>query len=339
MSQHHLYEANINSNFKGLPQDAYLLHALNTLPADRDFILHVESTLLNSLFKHGKYHETLNGLNSYFRMLVHRVTRYYRLERMADKAMRSVTVFRPNGNYVKPLVRLLELVEPEAIEPPTEKKIQITKTAPFPVQKMTIMKRLSPIQDNHMRISASSIPAKSLEERAKEYETVRARIFENLKEEEDDTLMREEIEMPTNDDNTNDLDHSMEESSQALHSDIVHFQGWQDIDAIKPFIPSKQAVRTVVGHPNGEEFDFASIWVPQHIFVIFNLPTDEDALRGIKSRCKKNHCKLHAEAGSDIGLLIFNYVVAETSQYVSELMGLLCTRWCPFYLPEPPETS
>lgn len=228
-----LSQVNKQSNLPNLKIDAILLHSLNTSPNDRDFVLRVEAHLFSRLFRHEEGEVTFYDLNSYYRMLVHRVTRYYDLERIADSVLRTVTVFRPLDGYERPIVKLADLVEPDAICPPETSPA--TRPSPSPsnmnavvgaMPKLTIMKR-NPAAETFNK-EPSSAPVKSLEEREREYEAARARIFqqESVPDEDNSTVS------PT----MTTTETEPQSSTVNDEEEVIHFRGWKDIDAIKPFI-------------------------------------------------------------------------------------------------------
>lgn len=328
-----LQETNAISNFPSLKVDAFLLNALNSSLSDRDFVVRVETHILSRLFKHCEDEVTFYDLNSYFRMLVHRVTRYYELERTADCVLRTVTVYRPpsSPHYRQPIVKLAEFVEPQAHGPPTE--LKVTPSPPAAPQKLTIMKRSATAEP--MAKEAVAIPVRTLEEREREYEAVRARIFHS----EEETASAAEFSALSQStvEETNLGKVAVADAERDY--EVVHFKGWKDIDAIKPFIPAIIPAADPIGifvEAVEGEFDFSAIWVPQHIFTVKFLPIDEVALRQIKAKCKRRHCRLHPQSDATRGILLFTYRVGESDAQISDMLGLECERWRPFFLPEPP---
>lgn len=326
------------TNFPELQIDAFLLNALNYSPTDREFIIRAESHIITCLFRQGEQFAHFTNLNSYFRMLVHRITRYYRLRRLADSFYRTVTVFRPmDSNYHKPLVKLIELVEPDATcPPPLERKSptstttattftantpNATNTSPANATatgvKMTIMRRETP-GNNIEAPLVTNQAGKTLEEREREYEKARARIFDEI-DREGGSLTEPAFGNGT--------------SSQAImtipstEEETIHFKGWSNVDAIRPFVPGPQSLESDIEQ---DQFDFLSVWVPQHVFVALNF----DAPETFKNRCKNHSCK--ALFMGSVALLLFKYRVGESEEIISKMIGADCERWRPSFLPEPP---
>lgn len=373
---------NAKSNFSHLTVDAHLLTALTSSPKDRLFILQTESRILSLLRRHRPSTEStlhFQDLNSYYRMLVHRVVRFYGLERTADSVGRSVTVYKPQSTYVRPLVKLFELLEPASAVPPEEGAGGSEESsAGASKAKFTIMKRNAG-ESGLVRATRAEKPSKTLEERERAYEEARARIFEAFVEAEtgvEQQLVRAEEPVAAAATKDKEPDSRTEADPrtgsraepwtdsgpeppaadplllllQDSREDVVQFSGWKNIDAIPPFIPA-----ALLAHPPGGDarsgpgeegehdpydIDFESIWIPQHVFVAFNIPAataDASALRALKARCKRHHCKLLSTEDADTGLLLFTYRVGETEERIGGKLGLRVERWRPRYFPEPPQ--
>jgi hypothetical protein len=259
-------------------------------------------------------------LNSYYRMLVHRVARYYDLQRIADSFGRKVVVFRPPIAHSRPLLKLSDFVEPVACVPPEDEE------QPIAQPKFTIMKRTVTLGEIPMERSV--LPQKTLEEREREYEAARARIFANI----------EELELSQTDEQlittipvvgNSEEDHAVE----VENADKVYFQGWKNVDEIRPFIPARIQPIQTAGMGN---FDFDSVWIPQHIFVVTRLPKEETVLKSFKGKCKRRHCRIHLPPNSSSGLLVFSYKVGISPAQLSDSLGLPCHLWRPYFYCEPP---
>lgn len=327
-------QAIATTNFPELPIDAILLHSLNSSVADRDFILRAEAYILTCLFKNGLASANFSDLNSYYRMLVHRITRYYRLERMADGFQRTVIVFRPlSPTYRKPIVKLADLVEPEVAHTPTittsvNRPVPSTSISPAP--KMTIMRRSTASNSSAEAAtnSSSTSASRTLEEREREYEQVRARIFDEI-----------ERDANHNDDQLDDYDALRETKRQMLsdndnytgpEDEMVHFQGWRNIDAIRPFVPT--AISSANDIEEGiQEFDFSTIWIPQHVSIAV---VSEIAVEEFKLQCKQHNCKPFVMG--QLAFLLFKCRIEDNLESISSLIGSPCERWRPNFLPEPP---
>lgn len=318
-----------DANFPDLLVDAHLLAALNSSPRDRDFIIRVEGRLLALLIKGTEAEVSFTDLNSYYRMLVHRVTRYYDLQRTADPIQRSVTVYRPPSAHPKPLLKLADLVEPESVAPPED------DSRPPPQVKFTIMKREAVLEEQNPTMTRIT-STRTLAEREAEYERVRARIFWGSEEGEEGDSVEAKVQAPPSTGISSLMNNEMVSSDE-----IVQFQGWQDIEAIKPFIPSIISSEEPIRRTTDEEepFNFASVWVPQHIWVITSLPLDEASLKSLKSKCRRKHCKMYRKEKSTSSLLLFSYRVGETSEELTSALGVPCQKWQPRYYIEPPNTS
>lgn len=393
------------TNFPSLAVDAYLLQAINggTL-GDRDFILRMEATLLTRLYRRGEPVLTIDDLNSYRRMLLHRVARYYGLERLADSAQRTVTVFKaPNGQERVPL-KLSDMVEPEALEPPSEEckggavegggpegrsKDGNGASSITTVKRMVIMRRSTrqaePVGRAHPPSgpppSLTSSTQRSLEERERAYEEARARIFKGHSDSSDNTAQDEapaegeqrprqpQSSLPTSPSYMVTAERGQLARDRQTTSSI-HFEGWKDLDAIRPFIPASVVSATsvtaaaVTNIPSSgsssssssspsppppppsslssllpqDAPNCGSIWVPQHIFVLEHVPMDDPgALKKLKALCRRHHCKLVTSASdTSRALLLFSYQVGKSEEELESLLGRPCARWRPLYLPEPP---
>lgn len=338
-------EANNLSNYGDVAVDAYLLNALNMSPKDRPFILKTESTLINAFLRSSSTEMLVDfpELNSYYRMLVHRVARYYDLEHTADSEMRSVTVWRPRAGKERPVIKLSDMVEPSTDCPPS---VPVSGDAKSSTPKFTIMKRSSPASNYSNPASSQPKGSLSLEEREKQYELARARIFKDLEEsrllEDDDGKIVEsfarlkvtfEVPSVATDNSVPPL--SPDEIPASI-MDQVSFSGWKNVDQIKPFIPVNSARKD---EPTSEDsFDFGAVWIPQHVWVVSPIPTTESLLKTLKQKIKKNHGKLYVNEQGDraSGIVLFAYRTAETEQDMSNLLGVACERWKPTFLPEPP---
>lgn len=316
------------SNFDDFIVDAYLLNALNNSKSDREFILRIEAQLVHGLLRNSSVESQVEftELNSYYRMLVHRVARYYDLQRTADSILRTVSVWRPPSSHPKPLLKLSELVEPDSSIPPEE-----TINSTLTTKKFIIMKRTTSCGTHPCKVKAT-IPTKTFEEREKEYEAARARIFEDFKETEIKDSEPVITPLQTIKPKVRTL------SPLVIDQDeVVEFQGWRDVDSIKPFVPSLSINILPKDSKPLEVFDFESIWIPQHVFVVNGLPKDDLLLKSLKSKCKTRHAKLYCEKNSSSGLLVFSYKVSTTEEdHLSTNLGLVCTRWKPQYFTEPP---
>lgn len=386
---------NEQSNFSELWVDAYLLSALNTSPKDRAFILRVETQLL-ALFRGLAEEVAFEELNSYLRMLVHRVARYYDLERTADSAHRTVKVWAPSGDQPRPLLKLADLVEPAFTTPPERDTASPLGTRPVTAaataaKKVTIMKRADPMQrpadlepgkttaaaaaGTTSSPSAATTTTRTLEERERAYEEARQRIFDSFQALE--LSDRSGPRSPVMEGGGGGVSPAADEGSSAVATradpgDVIHFGGWKDIDSIKPFIPDKYPPAVAADHhhyhcrpeatlspesrlcpppsylqqqptsspplplPEGAEcFDFASVWIPQHIFVVRGIPTDKDSLKLFKGRCKRRHCRYHGAPGATSGILLFTYRVGDTEEQLQSRFGVPVEAWRPSFLPEP----
>jgi hypothetical protein len=124
----------------------------------------------------------------------------------------------------------------------------------------------------------------------------------------------------------------------------VQFRGWKDvdIDSIAPFVPleptepSKSFGTAEVAAAQNDSFDFCTVWIPQHIYVLQGIPSDEAAVKSLKSKCKRRHAKLYISEGAHSGLLVFAYKVGRPPLEVSNLIGSCCAIWKPQYFSEPP---
>ncbi|PJF17008.1 hypothetical protein PSACC_03179 [Paramicrosporidium saccamoebae] len=287
----------VECNYKDLTVDAYLLTALNGSSKDREFILRIETQIVGTLFRGSEAEVTFCDLNSYYRMLVHRITRYYDLQRTADSLERTVTVYRPFSGHARPLLKLADLAEPEWSVPPEPGQKAVA------LQKFTIMKRENATEQTV--VAKPTANAKSLAEREEQYEIARARIFQNFNDKK--TLPQAKVKPVAHEDES------------TTDGEIVQFRGWKDvdIDAIEPFVPlepSEPSKPSQLFGPSGttaaiqnDHFDFYTGWIPQHIYVLEGIPPDEAAAKSLRSKCKRRHARLYFSKGAQSGLLVFTY--------------------------------
>lgn len=322
------------SNFDSLPIDAYLLQALNSSMKDREFILQVERRILQ-LLRGSNDHLLFEQLNSFWRMLVHRVTRFYRLERIVSPGTNVLTIWKPPRDYKRPLLKLSDLVEPQDVSPPQAECPKVSERPPS--QKIRILKRDEEKESPDAKEKANrkvEPPVRSLRERELEYEEAKARIFSSFKEEGDivnslsNTLELHGIR------ETLPPEGDQDDNVPGNEKDVIHFQGWKDIDKIEPFIPTyDRAVRPAVTSEIPSFVD--KICIPDHILVVEGVSSERD-IKALKSRCKQNHCKLCIADDATCGLLVFSYRVGSSQEELACTFGFNIKRWRPYFLPEPP---
>ncbi|KAI8581518.1 hypothetical protein K450DRAFT_231688 [Umbelopsis ramanniana AG] len=158
--------------------DAVILAALRK-PQDRIFLLKLDLEFENFINNPQRVRLDFPQMNSYQRLIVHRVATYFKLTHLFDPVRRSIYLCK-NVSTEIPVVRFSDLIEKEE-EPIT--------TAP----KFQIMRRLSsgrghrkgdvsPSDSNLSSDSKSALDRKqmTLEERKVAYEEARARIFQDF---------------------------------------------------------------------------------------------------------------------------------------------------------------
>lgn len=158
--------------------DAVILAALRK-PQDRIFLLKLDLEFESFINNPQRVRLDFPQMNSYHRLIVHRVATYFKLTHLFDPVRRSIYLCK-NVSTEIPVVRFSDLIEKEE-EPIT--------TAP----KFQIMRRLSsgrghrkgdisPADSNLSGDSKSALDRKqmTLEERKVAYEEARARIFQDF---------------------------------------------------------------------------------------------------------------------------------------------------------------
>lgn len=327
------------SNFDGLPIDAYLLQALNSSMKDREFILQAERRILQFL-KGSEEHLSFEQLNSFWRMLVHRVTRFYGLERIVIPGTNTLTIWRPAQDYKRPLLKLSDLVEPREILPPQPESPSKASEKPLS-QKIRILKRDEEKRSLDVKEKSNNKgreqPVRSFEERELEYEEVKARIFSSFKEEAIVDSLSNAMELHTVEETfpPEKVQHD-DNGSKNNDKDVIHFQGWKDIDKIKPFIPTYEPEVQPTAASDLSVTNFLDkVCVPDHILVVDGVSSERD-VKSLKSKCKQSHCKLVIANNARSGLLVFTYRVCSSREELISTFGFSIRRWRPCFLPEPP---
>jgi hypothetical protein len=194
-----------------LPQmDGLLLQALNNRddPEKRDarFIVSVERQCRRHLFALNDKNDQTTGLvgsldlprlNSYHRMLVHRVARYYGLQHYVHPESKCLSLYKPHPDAPCPPLHLETMIEPES---PAGLKEEAPKREP--IKKFRILKRPSHVESGPITgdtKKASDGDAKKLFlKREDEYARIRERLFEGIDEDEcDDFDSDRPVVMPT----------------------------------------------------------------------------------------------------------------------------------------------
>jgi hypothetical protein len=174
--------------------DGILMQALLQNPTDRDFILSAEAQLLNDLA--AKEMIEFPQLNSYYRMMLHRVARYYSMNHFysSSKEKEKIILEAKDSGTKKPVFLLRELVEPEILAE-EEKKNDKTKKAKehekrfeeeavsnAATKKFKIIKRPAQTDRENSKSKESQLekPQKSVQEKEAEYERARSRLFADL---------------------------------------------------------------------------------------------------------------------------------------------------------------
>jgi hypothetical protein len=172
--------------------DGILMQALLQNPTDRGFILSAESQLLADLLT--KEAIEFPQLNSYYRMMLHRIARYYDLSHFYNNKEKEKVVLKAKESERKtPVFTLRELVEPEVLaeeetkkgktkKPDSERPPEEEPATAATVKKFKIMKRPSSKDSDDARSKShlQDKPQKSVQEKEAEYERARTRLFADL---------------------------------------------------------------------------------------------------------------------------------------------------------------
>ncbi|KAH8550024.1 hypothetical protein BGW37DRAFT_521758 [Umbelopsis sp. PMI_123] len=158
--------------------DAVILAALRK-PQDRIFLLKLDLEFESFINNPQRVRLDFPQMNSYQRLIVHRVATYFKLTHLFDPVRRSIYLCK-NVSTEIPAIRFADLIEKEE-EP-------VTNTPKFKIMRRLSSSRghrkgdVSPAESNQSSDSKSALDRKqmTLEERKVAYEEARARIFQDF---------------------------------------------------------------------------------------------------------------------------------------------------------------
>ncbi|ORX43339.1 hypothetical protein DM01DRAFT_1201502 [Hesseltinella vesiculosa] len=152
--------------------DSFILELL-AKPTERLFLLKLEHHLQKFIRNHGLYRLDLPPMNSYQRLMVHKVAPYFSLSHFFDSSRQSLFLCKT------PYTNLPSKSFSELVKPPGEPEGASNNSSPTPFK---IMKR-EPSSGHQQSLQQQSSPKRvlTLEERKLAYEQARARIFNDEK--------------------------------------------------------------------------------------------------------------------------------------------------------------
>ncbi|CAM0141518.1 hypothetical protein VKS41_003766 [Umbelopsis sp. WA50703] len=157
--------------------DAVILAALRK-PQDRMFLLKLDLEFENFINNPARVRLDFPQMNSYQRLIVHRVATYFKLTHLFDPVRRSIYLCK-NVSTEIPAVRFADLVEKEE-EPASTPKFQIMQRASS--DRGHRKGDVSPADSNQSSDGKNGLSRKqmTLEQRQVAYEEARARIFQDF---------------------------------------------------------------------------------------------------------------------------------------------------------------
>ncbi|CAG8573128.1 1769_t:CDS:2, partial [Scutellospora calospora] len=178
----HLGEIDFNTGL-----DGFLLAALKN-PKDRLFLLKLDREM--ERFINDKNHTRLEfpPMNSYQRLIVHRVAQYFKLSHVVDSSGKAVVLYKSPDTQI-PILRFSDLLEQEEEKP--EKSVKIMRRQQFNSQSQ--LRSSTGDSDSN---SEGERKILTIEEREAAYQKARARIFKDLEQKNED-IDQDEIEEPT----------------------------------------------------------------------------------------------------------------------------------------------
>lgn len=365
-----------DSNFPDLLVDAHLLNTLyDKSNGDEDaFLKGVEDRMLQKLRLReeipGEHHLFFDNLNSYYRMLVHRVARYYSLEHEMQDG--SLLVVRPESWTGRPILKIQDFFEPTKHEQePSSTSLTSLTLSPF-----KIMKRLTENVDKDSKhdccvpgsgagISGeenqnNSTSNPSLEERERKYEEVRARIFID-----DGSAVAGTCGSGSGSDDGDYFDsfvklkkapaadvvvnnsaqllgiEAVDESVETKKKSIINDDQDQEMILLRPaemkwnnvgVIKEFIPVKTEFAELK-KEFSSKKVDLPSHIKVI-TIPKDT-SFKSIRSIVKKHNCRIfRSSILKDNALLLIKKANLSTSSTIEDLLALKLQDWIPNYYDE-----
>ncbi|CAG8707580.1 20434_t:CDS:2 [Gigaspora margarita] len=161
----HLGEIDFNTGL-----DGFLLAALKN-PKDRLFLLKLDREM--ERFINEKNHTRLEfpPMNSYQRLIVHRVAQYFKLSHVVDSSGKAVVLYKSSDTQI-PILRFSDLLEQEEEKP--EKSVKIMRR-----QQINAQSQLRSTGDSDSN-SEGERKILTIEEREAAYQKARARIFKDL---------------------------------------------------------------------------------------------------------------------------------------------------------------
>ncbi|CAG8536353.1 8836_t:CDS:2 [Cetraspora pellucida] len=183
----HLGEIDFNTGL-----DGFLLAALKN-PKDRLFLLKLDREM--ERFINEKNHTRLEfpPMNSYQRLIVHRVAQYFKLSHVVDSSGKAVVLYKSSDTQI-PILRFSDLLEQEEEKP--EKSVKIMRR-----QQINAQSQLRSTGDSDSN-SEGERKILTIEEREAAYQKARARIFKDLEQKNEENEQDENEESVSSSPNT-----------------------------------------------------------------------------------------------------------------------------------------
>ncbi|CAJ0645584.1 11698_t:CDS:2 [Entrophospora sp. SA101] len=160
----HLNEIDFNTGL-----DGFLLAALKS-PKDRLFLLKLDQEMERFIIDENRSRLEFPPMNSYQRLIIHRVAQYFKLSHVVDTSGKAVVLYKSIETQI-PILRFSDLLEQEDDEKP-EKSVKIMRRQQ--------QRSINPNDPDNNNCEAGERKILSIEEREAAYLKARARIFKDL---------------------------------------------------------------------------------------------------------------------------------------------------------------
>lgn len=326
------------SNFPDLIVDARIFNTIydKSNGNEESFIKGVEDRMLDKLRLRekipGEHHLVYDNLNSYYRMIVHRVARYYGLkhEVNVEGLFGEILIIRNEDWQERPILKMQDFFEPRKQELDTTATATSSSSSSLRIMKREV-KKLECIEDP-LDDFKSLTEIITLEERERKYVEARARIFVSDQEDGDGD---EDEKFPfTNDDLllflpnlTNKASVIVEDVSDEEKILLKPTKMWNNVDGIKEFIP----VKTENTGTLKIDFNYSKVEVPSHIKVI-TIPKGH-LFKNIKSIIKKNNCRIFRSSIITDNALLF-LRSEDLVPSIENILQIPLYPWIPKYFEE-----
>nr|CAG8562628.1 6268_t:CDS:2 [Entrophospora candida] len=167
--------------------DGFLLAALRS-PKDRMFLLKLDQEMERFIDDESRSRLEFPPMNSYQRLIIHRVAQYFKLSHVVDASGKAVILYKSPETQI-PILRFSDLLEQDEEEKP-EKSVKIMKrqqTYPLTKQQRALMNDPDSIYEGERKIL-------SIEEREAAYLKARARIFKDVERQNNCILNDQQLE-------------------------------------------------------------------------------------------------------------------------------------------------